>query len=536
MKSIDELLELEPGLEYLGLTNLKKVHWNYCTPILYEHAVKNNEGVITHLGPLFVSRPGKSTGRAPDDKFIVKDENTADKINWGKVNVPYDAKKFDHVFERVKAYLQDREIYVQDSYAGADNRYRVSIRVITEIAWQALFARNLLLRIRDRSQLVDFSPEFTVIAMPKFLGNPELDEINSETFILVNFTKKIILICGTYYGGEIKKSVFTVLNYLLPQKKVLSMHCSANVGRGGDTALFFGLSGTGKTTLSASPDRTLIGDDEHGWSSKGIFNLEGGCYAKVINLSKEAEPEIYETTRKFGTILENVIIDPVTRAVNLDDSSITENTRAAYPLTHLNNVVRDGKGDHPENVIFLTADAFGILPPISKLTSEQASYHFLLGYTAKVAGTEAGVTEPMATFSSCFGAPFMPLHPSEYAKLLSKKITEYNVKCWLVNTGWTGGPYGVGHRISIKHTRALLNAALEGKLDEVEYTIDPFFGFEIPQQCPGVPEEILMPKNTWENKESYEKKAKELSEEFKEKFKQYEPVVSNEVKKAGPLV
>lgn len=534
MKSIEKLLALQPGLEYLGLTNLKKVHWNHCTPMLYEHAVQKGEAVITHLGPLALVHPGKSTGRAPKDRFIVKDDTTADKIHWSDINVPYDPQTFDFVFERVKAYLQDREIYVQDAWAGADETYRVAIRVITEFAWQALFARNLLLRIRDRNLLPDFKPEFTVFAIPKFLGNPQLDGLNSETFILVNFTRKIILIGGTYYGGEIKKSVFTVLNYLLPQQKVLSMHCSANVGRHGDTALFFGLSGTGKTTLSADPSRALIGDDEHGWSDNGIFNFEGGCYAKVIRLSKEAEPEIYETTRKFGTILENVVVDPLTRLTDLNDDSITENTRAAYPITHLDNIVRNGIGGHPENIIFLTCDAFGVLPPISKLSPDQATYHFLLGYTAKVAGTEAGVTEPQATFSTCFGAPFMPLHPSEYARLLRNRIEQHRVTCWLVNTGWTRGPYGLGHRIAIGHTRAMLNAALDGKLENVRYVTDPVFGLRVPTECPGVPSDLLIPRNIWKDKTAYDQKAGELARNFINNFRHYDPMVPDSVKHAGP--
>jgi len=536
MKSIEEISALEPGLEYLGLTNLKKVHWNHCTPMLYEHAVRKGEAMITHLGPLSLVHPGKSTGRAPRDKFIVKDEHTADKIHWSDVNVPYDPQTFDFVFERVKAYLQDREIYVQDAWAGADERYRVGVRVITEFSWQALFARNVLLRIRDRRDLPHFNPEFTVLAIPKFLGNPKLDGLNSETFILINFSKKIILIAGTYYGGEIKKSVFSVLNYLLPQKKVLSMHCSANMGKNGDVALFFGLSGTGKTTLSADPNRALIGDDEHGWSDDGVFNFEGGCYAKVIRLSKKAEPEIYETTRKFGTILENVVVDPVTRLTDLNDDGITENTRAAYPLTHLDNIVPDGRGGHPKNIIFLTCDAFGVLPPISRLSARQASYHFLLGYTAKVAGTEAGVTEPQATFSTCFGAPFMPLHPSEYAKLLGHKIDHHQADCWLVNTGWTGGPYGVGRRIAIHHTRAMLNAAIEGRLNQVDYTEDPVFGLRIPMECPGIPSEILIPRNTWDNAAAYDRKAEELAHRFMENFRAYEAFVPESIKQVGPRV
>ncbi len=537
MKPFHELKKLEPGLEYLGIRNIKKAHWNLCSPKLYEQATKRGEGVMSHLGPLVIVRPTESpisTGRAPNDKFIVRDEHTEDKINWGNVNIAYDPEKFDYIFERLKAYMQDRELFIQDVYAGADKKFRLAVRVITEYAWQSLFVRNLLIRIRDRELLSGFTPEFTVIAMPKFMANPHLDDIHSETFILVNFTQKLVLIGGTYYGGEIKKSVFTALNYILPQKNVLSMHCSANVGEKGDTALLFGLSGTGKTTLSADPKRALIGDDEHGWSDDGIFNFEGGCYAKVIRLSKEAEPEIFETTRKFGTVLENVVCDEETRLVDLNDDSITENTRAAYPLTHLDNIVKEGVGDHPRNIIFLTADAFGVLPPISKLTLDQAAYHFLLGYTAKVAGTEEGVTEPKATFSTCFGAPFMPLHPSEYAKLLAHKIETHNAQCWLVNTGWTGGPYGVGKRISIRYTRALINAAIEGRLDDVEYVQDPVFCLDVPTSCPDVPSEILMTRNTWKDKAAYDAKAKHLADLFTKNFKQYENFVSNQVYCAGP--
>lgn len=534
MKTTNVSPFVEPGLEYLGLTNLKKVHWNNSTPSLYEHAIKNGEGKITHLGPLVVST-GKTTGRSPNDKYIVKDELTADKVNWGKTNVPYEGHKFDVVFERVKAYLQNREVFVQDAHVGTDDDYKLPVRVITIHAWQALFARNMFIRLTDQEELAKFVPGFTVIAVPNFMGNPELDGINSETFIMVDFTKKLVLIGGTFYGGEIKKSVFTVMNFLMPLKNVMGMHCSANLGKDGDTALLFGLSGTGKTTLSADPHRALIGDDEHGWSENGIFNFEGGCYAKVIKLSAEAEPEIYETTRKFGTILENVVFDPHCRKIDLFDDSITENTRASYPLTHLNNIVKDSKGGHPKNIIFLTADAFGVLPPISKLTPEQAMYQFLMGYTAKVAGTERGITEPQATFSTCFGAPFMPMHPSVYANMLGEKIKKHKVQCWLLNTGWTGGPYGEGHRISIKHTRALLNAALDGSLNDVEFVIDPFFGLKVPTACEGVPAEILNPKNTWSNPEAYDVKAKDLAERFRNAFKQYEEYVTDEVKKAGPL-
>ncbi len=537
MKPFDELKRLEPGLEYLGIRNIKKVHWNLCSPKLYEQATKRGEGVISHLGPLVVVRPPESlisTGRAPDDKYIVRDDETEKKINWGNVNIAFDTERFEDIFERVKSYMQDRELFIQDVYAGADPKYRLAVRVITEYAWQSLFARNVLIRIRDRSLIPQFRPEFTVIAMSKFLANPKIDGIHSETFILVNFSQKLVLIGGTYYGGEIKKSIFTALNYILPQKNVLSMHCSANMGKSGDTALLFGLSGTGKTTLSADPKRALLGDDEHGWSNDGIFNFEGGCYAKVIRLSREAEPEIYETTRKFGTILENVVCDPETRYVDLDDDSITENTRAAYPLTHLDNIVKDGMGGHPKNIIFLTADAFGVLPPISRLTIDQATYHFLSGYTAKVAGTEAGVTEPKATFSACFGAPFMPLHPSEYGRLLAEKINKQKAQCWLINTGWTGGPYGVGKRIAIRHTRSMLNAALEGRLDGVNYVMDPIFRLGVPESCPDVPQEILTARNTWADKAAYDEKARNLAGLFAKNFQKYENFVSPDVIAAGP--
>ena len=523
------------GLEYLGLTNLKNVHWNYPTPRLVEEALKNGEGCLTHLGPIIVST-GKTTGRSPNDKYFVKDELTKDKINWSKSNVAITPEKFDSIFGRVKAYMQNRDLYVIDAYAGTDNDYKLPIRVITEFAWQAHFAHNMFVRIQDKEELKNFKPGFTVIAMPNFKAIPEEDELNSEVFVMLDFTKRIVLIGGTYYGGEIKKSVFTVMNFLMPLHNVMGMHCSANMGKDGDTAILFGLSGTGKTTLSADPHRALIGDDEHGWSENGIFNFEGGCYAKVINLSSEAEPEIYSTTRRFGTVLENVVYDKESRRVDLFDSTITENTRASYPITHLSNIVPGSKGGHPKNIIFLTADAFGVLPPISKLTPEQAMYQFLLGYTAKVAGTERGITEPQATFSTCFGAPFMPMHPSVYANMLGEKIKKYDVKCWLLNTGWTGGPYGIGHRISIKHTRALLNAALDGSLNNAEYVKDSFFGLNIPKSCEGVDPEILDPRNTWTDKNAYSDKAKDLAARFKNAFKQYEPFVSDAVKKSGPAI
>jgi len=519
----------------VGLKNLKNVFWNLHTPELYERILANSEGMVSHIGPLVVST-GKFTGRSPKDKFIVKDSETADKVDWGKVNVPFDSEKFDRIFEKVKAYLQNREVYALDAYAGTDEKYRMPVRIITELAWHNLFARNMFVLPASHDELDGFEPEFNVIDVAHFKGDPEIDQLNSETFILVNFSKKLVLIGGTEYGGEIKKSIFSVLNYVLPHKNVLPMHCSSNIGKKGDTALFFGLSGTGKTTLSADPERALIGDDEHGWSENGVFNFEGGCYAKVIRLSKEAEPAIYKTTRMFGTILENVVVDPDSRFANLDDDTLTENTRASYPITHLENIVKEGKGGHPKNIIFLTADAFGVLPPIAKLTSDQAMYQFLQGYTAKVAGTERGVTEPQATFSTCFGAPFMPLPPSRYSELLGKNIKKHNVVCWLVNTGWTGGPYGEGQRISIKYTRALLNGALSGNLKDAEYEQDPYFGLSVPKTCPGVPSEVLMPKNTWKNKEAYDKKARELAGLFKENFKKYEDKVSEEIKNSGPKV
>jgi phosphoenolpyruvate carboxykinase (ATP) len=522
------------GLEKLGIRNINNVYWNLSTPALYEQIIRRREGVIAHLGPIIV-RTGAFTGRSPNDKFIVREPSTEEYISWGNVNRPFDENAFNRLYYRVLAYLQGNDIFVQDCYAGADKRYQIPVRVITEYAWHNLFARNMFIRIRSLKEYESFQPEFTIIDLPKFHAVPELDGTNSEAFVLVNFAKKLILIGGTSYAGEIKKSVFTILNYLLPHQKVMSMHCSANQGKDGDVALFFGLSGTGKTTLSADPNRSLIGDDEHGWSDDGVFNFEGGCYAKVIRLSKEAEPDIYETTRKFGTILENVVFDTHWRQPNLDDDTFTENTRGAYPLTHIKDIVESGVGGHPKNIIFLTADAFGVLPPIAKLNREQAMYHFLSGYTAKVAGTERGLgSEPKATFSTCFGAPFMPLHPSVYTKILGEKIEKFTVNTWLVNTGWTGGPYGTGKRMSIQYTRALLNAALEGKLNSVKYHTDEVFGLNIPETCEGVPAEILNPKNTWDDKKGYDAKAAELARRFSGNFKEYEAHVSANVKKAGP--
>jgi phosphoenolpyruvate carboxykinase (ATP) len=521
-------------LQELGLVNLGKVYWNAPTPVLYEETVKGHEGAVAHLGPLVV-RTGSHTGRSPNDRFIVRDTISADKVSWGEVNRPFDSEKFTHLFYRLQAYLQGKSIFIQDCHAGADMKYRVPLRVITETAWHNLFARNMFRQIHDPGERSEHIPEFTVINVPNFRAIPELDGTNSEAFILLSFEKKLVLIGGTSYAGEIKKSVFTILNFLLPPKNVLPMHCSINVGPDGDAAIFFGLSGTGKTTLSADPTRKLIGDDEHGWSDRGVFNFEGGCYAKVIRLSPENEPEIYETTRRFGTILENVGIDVDTRHVDLDDNSLTENTRAAYPISHIENAVREGTAGHPKNIIMLTADAFGVLPPVSRLTAEQAGYQFISGYTAKVAGTEMGMgAEPKATFSTCFGAPFMALPSAVYSRLLREKIAAHRVNCWLINTGWSGGPYGVGRRMSLPYTRAIVRAALAGQLDGVTYFIDPVFGLHVPMSCPGVPAEILNPRDTWPDKTAYDEKARELAGRFHENFGKFAADVTDSIRQAGP--
>lgn len=505
-------------LEDLEIRNYNEVHWNLPAPTLYEYVVRRSEGLVAHKGPMVV-RTGHHTGRSPRDKLMVREPSSQDNVWWGSFNRPIDAEKFDGLFHRLRAYLQGRDIFVQDCYGGADPDYRLPIRIITETAWHSLFARNLFIRERDPQKLYNHEPQFTVIDVPRFHADPDHDGTNSEVFILVHFGKKLVIIGGTSYAGEIKKSVFTILNYLLPLRGVLSMHCSANYGTDrDDVALFFGLSGTGKTTLSTDPHRTLIGDDEHGWSDKGIFNFEGGCYAKTIRIRPETEPEIYETTRQFGTVLENVAIDTHTRRLDLDDDSLTENTRAAYPITHIPGADPEGISGHPKNILFLTCDAFGVLPPISRLDPEQAMYHFLSGYTAKVAGTEKGITEPEATFSPCFGAPFMTLHPSVYGNLLREKIAKHNVHCWLVNTGWTGGAYGEGERISLPHTRALVQAALDGSLLDVPTEADPIFQLHVPQSCPGVPKELLDVKGTWKDPSAYDEKARELAALFEKNF------------------
>lgn len=476
---------------------------------------------------------GQHTGRSANDKFIVDEPTSSDNIWWGNVNKPIDTKHFQGLHQKMIDYLEGKEVFVQDCYAGADDNFRLPVRIITECAWHNLFARNMFIQPED-AELTNFVPEFTILQVPSFEADPAVDGTRSEVFVLADFAKKLVIIGGTSYAGEIKKSVFSILNYLLPERNTLPMHCSINVSNEGDSAVFFGLSGTGKTTLSADASRMLIGDDEHGWSDEGVFNFEGGCYAKVIRLSEEAEPEIYETTRRFGTVLENVVMDENGK-LDLDDAQYTENTRASYPIDFIPNASESGIAGQPLNVIMLTADAFGVLPPISKLTPEQAMYHFLSGYTAKLAGTEKGLgSEPQATFSTCFGAPFMPRHPSVYAKMLGEKIESQGVNCWLVNTGWTGGEYGTGHRMPIAHTRALVNAALDGVLAKGAFEKDPFFGLAMPTSCPNVPSEILNPRNTWADKDSYDAKAQDLVNRFIANFEQFTDYVNEDVLDSAP--
>jgi len=526
---------IENQLKDLQIINLKKVYRNLPTPILVEEILKRNEGVIAHLGPIVV-KSGKYTGRSPKDKYIVKQDPSKQHVWWGKENQEISPEAFDNLYKKTVSYLQQKELFVMDGYAGADPRYRLPIRVISTFAWQSLFARNMFIRELDPQKLENFEPGFTVIAVPEFNAIPEIDGTRSEVFVILNFEKKIVLIGGSGYSGEIKKSIFSVMNYLMPIKGIMSMHASANLGKSGDVAIFFGLSGTGKTTLSSDPERFLIGDDEHGWSDDGVFNFEGGCYAKVINLSKDDEPLIYETTRKFGTILENVVIDEKTRRVDLFDDSITENTRASYPITYIPNALKEGVGPHPKNIIMLTYDAFGVLPPVSKLTTQQAMYHFISGYTAKVAGTEAGVEEPTAVFSTCFGAPFMVLPPTIYAKLLGEKITKHNVNCWLVNTGLNGGPYGVGKRISISHTRAIIRAILNNELSSVDYEVLPIFNLHIPKSCPEVPSNILNPRQSWKDKDAYDTQLKKLALAFKKNIESFGFEIDKPIIDAGPQI
>jgi phosphoenolpyruvate carboxykinase (ATP) len=503
-----------------------KLWENLSAPTLIEHAIARGEGVLGEDGQLIVdTRP--HTGRSPKDKFFVREPSSEVHIDWSETNQAIGTDRFDALWERVAAYFSEREAYSLDCYAGADERYRVPLRVYTELAWHNLFARHLF--ITPARPDPEFVPEFTVVDAALFKADPERDGTRSGTFILVNFARRMILIGGTKYAGEIKKSVFTVMNYLLPLRDTLPMHCSANVGASGDVAILFGLSGTGKTTLSSDSRRPLIGDDEHGWSAEGVFNFEGGCYAKVIRLSPKAEPEIWAATHRFSTVIENVVYDERTRALDVDSEAKTENTRSAYPLTFIPNVVPTSQAGHPKTIIMLTADAFGVLPPIAKLSREQAMYHFLSGYTAKVAGTERGISEPQATFSTCFGAPFMVHHPTVYARLLGRKIDDHDVDCWLVNTGWTGGPYGVGHRMSIAHTRAMVNAAIEGRIPN-EYETEPFFGLMIPKTVPDVPNEVLNPRNAWADKTAYDEQARKLSQLFFDNFKRFEMHVADSIK------
>jgi len=523
------------GLAQHNISSDKNIYWNMGAEVLYEHTIKKNLGIVGKGGALVVET-GIHTGRSANDKFMVEEESSKDNIWWGKVNVAISEENFDKIHDQILNYLKERDLYVQDLYGGTDPAYRISVRAISPSPWHSLFIRNLLVR-PDVADLAGFDPEFTILHAPEMKVDPAVVGANSETVITLNLKKKLVLIAGTSYAGEMKKSVFSILNYLLPEKGIMPMHCSANIGKGGDTAIFFGLSGTGKTTLSADPERTLIGDDEHGWSDTSVFNFEGGCYAKVIRLSQEAEPEIYATTRMFGTVLENVVVDPDTRELDLDDGSKAENTRAAYPITSIPNTTEGGVGGHPKNIIMLTADAFGVMPPIARLTPEQAMYHFLSGYTAKVAGTEKGLgKEPQAAFSTCFGAPFMPRHPSVYGNLLREKIAKHEVTCWLVNTGWTGGVYGVGHRMPIKYTRALLHGALDGTLNDVEFRTDPNFGFEIPLSCPGVDAAVLDPRGTWDDAAAYDRQAAHLVKLFRENFAEYADHVDDSVKAAGPIL
>lgn len=522
------------SLDQVGIDTTATVYWNLPPAQLYEHSLRRQEGWVSAEGPL-LAHTGSHTGRSPNDKFTVRESQTGDDIWWGSVNRPIERQHFERLRAKAMSYLSERDLYVFDGYAGADPRYRLAVRIVTEKAWHNLFAHNMFIVEPDGEALRNFAPGFTVIDLPGCLADPETDGTTSSTFIVVDLEQRLVLIGGTLYAGEIKKSIFSVMNYMLPKKGVLSMHCSANYGRDrDDAALFFGLSGTGKTTLSATPERTLIGDDEHGWSDDGAFNIEGGCYAKVIRLSEAGEPDIYATTRRFGTVLENVAFDPETRQLDLNDDALTENTRSSYPISHLNNVDEEGQMGHPKNVIFLTCDSFGVLPPISRLSEEQAMYQFLSGYTAKVAGTERGVTEPTAVFSACFGAPFMPLHPGVYATMLGKKIRQHGAKVWFVNTGWSGGPYGTGERIRLAYTRRMVEAALSGELDAVATTPDPAFGLAVPDAIEGVPATVLQPRQAWSDPAAYDETAAKLTAMFRENFKAYADGVSPDVCAAEP--
>ena len=527
-------LQSDYGLENHGIANLRAAYWNLPVEALYEEIIFRKEGRLSHQGPIVVNT-GKHTARAANDKLIVREAGSEDHIWWGEYNRPINTEKFEELYARLLGFIQGRDLFVQDCFGGADPNYNLPIRIIAEYSWHSLFARNMFILPETNEDYRRHIPEFTVICVPSFQAYPSIDGSPSKTFIVINFEQGLCIIGNTAYGGEIKKSIFTVLNYLLPLQGVMTMHCSANAGESGDVALFFGLSGTGKTTLSADPNRQLIGDDEHGWSDEGVFNFEAGSYAKVILLSPTAEPQIYACTRKFGTILENVVYDPVTRLIDLDDDTITENTRASFPLDFIENAILEKRAGHPENIILLTCDASGVMPPIARLTPDQALYHFISGYTSKVAGTEIGLgQEPEITFSTCFGAPFMVHHPNYYADLLRRRITRYNVNCWLLNTGWVGGPYGIGKRISIQYTRALLSAALSGALSDVEYKIDPIFGFKVPTQCPDVPDEVLNPASAWPSESDYTVRYRDLASRFIDNFRKFEDETDVAIRNSGP--
>lgn len=521
------------GLESVSLQKVGKVHWNVSPSALIEETIRRGQGTLANNGALCVST-GKFTGRSPKDKFVVKDNTTENTAWWGDVNQPFSPEGFQQLFAKVQAYLQGKEVFARDVYAGADDRYRLKIRVINTAPWPNLFVNNMFIR-PEVSELAGFEPDWHVIAVPEFEADPAIDGTRQANFTLVNFTEKVILIGGSGYTGEIKKGIFTVMNYILPMQDVLPMHCSANVGETGDTAIFFGLSGTGKTTLSADPERQLIGDDEHAWSDEGVFNFEGGCYAKVIDLSPEKEPQIWGAI-KHGALVENTTFEDESRHINFADTSITQNTRVAYPIHHIDGIAEPSVGQTPENIFFLTCDAFGVLPPIAKLTPGQAMFQFISGYTAKVAGTEEGITEPVTTFSACFGEPFLPLHPTRYAEMLGERIRKHDVNVWLINTGWTGGSYGVGNRMKLSYTRAMISAALEGKLNDVEYITDETFGLAVPQSVPNVPTEVLSPRSTWEDPKAFDQTAQKLARAFEQNFEHYRSFANEEILAAMPKV
>jgi phosphoenolpyruvate carboxykinase (ATP) len=529
-------LQADYGLENHGLTNLHETYWNLRRASLYEEIVFRGEGSISQGGAVVVNT-GKHTARSPNDKYIVRESGTEKHVWWGEYNRPLSLEKFNQLFDRLQAFLQEKDVFVQDCFVCADDKHRLAIRVITEKAWHSLFARNMFLLPRSQEEYRRHVPDFTVLCVPSFEGLPQIDGVNAKTFITLNLGQGLCIIGHTAYAGEIKKSVFTFLNYHLPLQGIMSMHCSANMGKEGDTALFFGLSGTGKTSLSADPRRRLIGDDEHGWDDEGVFNFEGGCYAKVIRLSASSEPQIYASTHRFGTILENVVLDPATRIIDLDSEQFTENTRASYPIDYIDNWVEGRRGGHPRNIVILTCDALGVMPPVARLTAEQMLYQFISGYTSKIAGTEIELgKEPEITFSTCLGAPFMVHSPFTYMDLLRRKILRYSPKCWLINTGWIGGQFGVGKRISITHTRTILNAALNGGLANVDFRTDPIFGFKIPQRCEDVPTKILNPAEAWPNETDYLKKYRQLAMYFINNFRKFEADCPPEITQAGPKV